>query len=265
MKKSFIKLAFAPSLDQAREIKNEAPAFAARVLSDKAKKDRAWCSSCRTGYSFLSTALAGSSLIVCCLDDYSTKSCNNADYLPAASCVAFFHIYDPELNFIKSAKKVEYTAPVWMPNDPKADKFEWLEDAWDMKNVTSTGYVATFGNLQYYLHGFEEAKAAYEKDGTMLPILCCEVGSSENTVPFSRENRNDLMEADELFEQYLRMLTEGASEEDMRGVIPTEFVCEMVDGTPIYTPFPALILWKIRSITTLTKLKKTGKIYNFAR
>jgi len=39
----------------------------------------------------------------------------------------------------------------------------------------------------------------------------------------------------------------------MRGVIPTEFVCEMVYRTPIYTPVPRIDLMKDKKYSTQAK------------
>ncbi len=230
----FILNAFDLSEEEMRYIKNKYPAFAARIPTTKAKEQDVYVNdNYGTSYAVSRSAVPGYSDYVRYVDYVSTRHWYYADSNRAASWVAFHHIYNPESSFVRSAKKVKRTASVWMPDDESADKFKYTDEG-KMQEVTSEGYVSTFGGKEYLIVNYEEAKAAYEKDGTMLPMLCAEVDSHECAVPFSRKNNNDYSKATEHHEQYERILFENATEEEKQYIVPTEFICEMKEGTPCY-------------------------------
>ncbi len=232
--KQFILNAFPLSVEEMRLIKNKYPAFAARVLSDKAKEQEASCNNYGTGWTASRSAVPGSSSTVSSIDYDSTLAWNCALNTYDCTWVAFHHIYNPESHFVRSAKLTKYTARVWMPKNKKADKFDYGAGMGEMKEVTSEGYVSTFGGKQYLIVNYEEAKAAYEKDGTMLPMLCAEVGAHERAVAFSEENNNDFSKATKLHEQYERILIENATKEEKQYIVPTEFIREIKEKTPCY-------------------------------
>ena len=243
-KDSFFKNAFPLSIEQMRYIKNNYPAFTARVLSEKAKKLGAWSNYYGCGMSASSSAVPLSSdkvYNICCEpdDDYWISASNSH----AASWVAFYHIFNPASPLVKSIKQEKYTATVWMPFDSKIDKFNWKQNPGSMEKITSEGWVGTFGGKKYLIVNYEEAVKNYEKDNTMLPMLCAEVGSCEKAVPISLCNDNDISRSI-IFDQYERILFEDATEEEKLYVIPTEFECEMIYGTPCYTMKPVLDLLK---------------------
>ena len=110
--------------------------------------------------------------------------------------------------------------------------------------------VSMFGGKRYVIVNYKKAKATYEKDGTKMALLCAEVGSCARTVPYSRVGDINFANSTELCEQYHELLTANATEEEMRGVIPVEYVCEMIDGTPCYKPIPRIDLMNKKTKNT---------------
>ena len=244
-KESFIlNDAFVMSIDQMREIKNSHPSFAVRVLSEEAEEQGAYCSSEGNGFSVSCTAGTISSGVRYIDTDSTQNLFNIIRNGDGCSWVGFFHIYDPQMNFVKSAEKTEYSAYGWMPYDEKADKFKHKKDCGRKKEITSKGMVSIFGGKRYLIVNYKEAEEAFKKDGTKMALLCAEVGSSARTVPYSRVGDINFANSTELCEQYHELLTANATEEEMRGVIPVEYVCEMIDGTPCYKPIPRIDLMK---------------------
>jgi len=245
------------TIDEMSKIKNNAPAFAARILTAKAKEQGAWEHPYYgTGYTVSSTAVAGFSRKVRHVDNCSTEFWDFADIENACTWDAFYHLFNPESNFIKNAKLTERTAEVWMPNNKNADKFIYEYGEGRMQTVTNTGYVGVFGGKEYYIVNYEECKQAYDKDGTMLPALCVELDSHEKAVPFGKDNNNDFAKAKPLHEQYDRILKENATEEELQYIVPIEYVCEIIEGTPVYNKMvPRVDLMK-------TKQKEIENLFN---
>ena len=231
---SFILNAFALSIEEMQMIKNKYPAFATRVLTEKAKGQGAFENEYGCGYSASRSADPGFSYGVGYIGHAATEDWHPACNNHAVSWVGTHHIYNPESRFVRSVKLTKRTATVWMPTDKNADKFEYNSNTGSMQEVTSEGHVGVFGGKEYLIVNYEKARKAYEKDGTMLPMLCAEVGSHKKAVPYSEENDNNYSKATKFHKQYERILFEDATEEEKQYIVPTEFICEMKEGIPCY-------------------------------